>query len=52
MQLNLAFLDDPEPPTCPWEQIDPEARTSAIDVLARLLARTVLTETREVRRDD
>ena len=52
MQLNLAFLNDPEPPTCPWEQIDLEARTSAIEVLARLLAQTVLTETQEALRDD
>ncbi len=52
MQLNLAFLDDPEPPTNPWDQIDPEARTSAIEVLARLLAQTVLTETQEALRND
>jgi hypothetical protein len=49
---GLAFLSDPEPPESPWAQINAEARTSAIDVLARLLAQTVLTETREVRRDD
>ena len=53
MQLNLAFLDDPEPPTTsPWDQIDPEARTSAIEVLARLLAQTVLAETQGALRDD
>ncbi len=52
MQLNLAFLDDPEPPASSWDQIDPEARTSAIEVLARLLAQTVLTETQEALRDD
>ena len=52
MQLNLAFLDDPEPPTSPWDQIDSEARTSAIEVLARLLAQTVLTETQEALRND
>ena len=52
MQLNLAFLDDPEPPTSPWDQIDPEARSTAIDVLARLLAQTVLTEIQEALRDD
>lgn len=52
MQLNLAFLDDPEPPPSPWEQIDPEARTAAIEVLARLLAQTVPIATPEERRDD
>ncbi|MGE5946360.1 MAG: hypothetical protein ACM35F_06655 [Betaproteobacteria bacterium] len=52
MQLNLAFLDDPEPPTSTWEQIDPEARTTAIEVLARLLAQAVRTETPGALHDD
>jgi hypothetical protein len=52
VQLNLAFLDDPEPPTSPWDQVDPEARSTAIDVLARLLAHMVLSETREAPHDD
>jgi hypothetical protein len=52
VQLNLAFVDDPEPPTSPWAQIDPEARTGAIEVLARLLARMVRTETAEARCDE
>jgi hypothetical protein len=52
VQLNLAFLDDPEPPTSLWDQIDPEARTTAVEVLTRLLAQTVLAETQGALRDD
>ena len=48
MQLNLAFLNPPEPPSGPaptspppaaWEQLDEAARIAALDVLARLIAR-------------
>jgi hypothetical protein len=47
MQLNLAFLDPPEPlPTAPkspppaaWEQLDEVARIAALGLLARLIAR-------------
>jgi hypothetical protein len=49
MQLNLAFLDPPQPPlgrppTSPpqaaaWEQLDEAARLAALGVLARLIAR-------------
>ena len=44
MQLNLAFLDPPQPPpTRPppaaWEQLDEAARLAALGVLARLIAR-------------
>ena len=47
MQLNLAFLDPPEPPPtslssptpAAWEQLDEAARIAALDVLARLIAR-------------
>jgi hypothetical protein len=48
MQLNLAFLNAPEPPssrapTSPppaaWEQLDEAARIAALGVLARLIAR-------------
>ena len=52
MQLNLAFLDDPEPLPSPWDQVVLKARSTAIDVLARLLAQMVLSETREAPRDD
>ena len=52
MQLNLAFVDDPEPPRSPWAQIDAEAQTGAVEVLARLLARMVRTETAEAPRDE
>jgi hypothetical protein len=48
MQLNLTFLDPPQPPsdrasTSPpsaaWEQLDEAARFAALGVLARLIAR-------------
>jgi len=43
MQLNLAFLEPPNPPrrqsTGPWDQIDPGARAAAIEILSRLIAR-------------
>jgi hypothetical protein len=48
MQLNLAFLNPPEPPSGPaptnpppaaWEQLDEAARIAALGVLARLIAR-------------
>jgi hypothetical protein len=42
MQLNLAFLEPPNPPrqsTGPWDQIDPGARAAALEILARLIAR-------------
>jgi hypothetical protein len=49
MQLNLAFLDSPEPlPTAPkspppaaWEQLDEVARIAALGLLARLIARVL-----------
>jgi len=48
MQLNLAFLEQPQPPdrpqppsNAPWDRIDPQARAAALDVLARLIARTL-----------
>ena len=50
MQLNLAFLDPPEPtPTAPkspppaaWEQLDEAARIAALGVLARIIARMLV----------
>ena len=47
MQLNLAFLNPPEPPSgraprsppAAWEQLDEAARIAALGVLARLIAR-------------
>jgi hypothetical protein len=53
MQLNLAFLDPPEPlPTAPkspppaaWEQLDEVARIAALGLLARLIARMLAEDT-------
>jgi hypothetical protein len=48
VQLNLAFLDPPDPPLepptsrlapMPWERIDAAARRAALDLLAHLIAR-------------
>jgi hypothetical protein len=48
MQLNLAFLDLPDPPPSPaptsppptaWEQLDEAARIAALELLARLIVR-------------
>jgi hypothetical protein len=48
MQLNLAFLDPPDPhpnppPAAPlataWNQIDEASRLAALEILARLIAR-------------
>jgi len=51
MQLNLAFLNPPEPPLgraprspppAAWEQLDEAARIAALGVLARLIARLLV----------
>ena len=51
MQLNLAFLDPPDlpvgplPPSLapiPWEHLDAAARSAALDILARLIARMLV----------
>ena len=48
MQLNLAFLDQPDLPpnlspaaksATAWEQLDEASRLAAIEILARLIAR-------------
>ena len=48
MQLTLAFLASPEPPTSPvqasqppaaWDQLDEAARVAALEKLAILIAR-------------
>lgn len=38
MQLNLAFLDIPNPSETAWEQLEEEQRTAALEMLARLIA--------------
>ena len=48
MQLNLAFLDPPNPASNPspaaplataWRQLDEASRVAALEILARLIAR-------------
>jgi hypothetical protein len=47
MQLNLAFLDQPDLPLSPaapqgaWDQLDEASRVAALGILARLIARTL-----------
>jgi hypothetical protein len=45
MQLKLAFHhpDDqpPEPTATPWDRIDEETQAAMLDILARLIARTL-----------
>ena len=51
MQLNLAFLDCPDPPSpvpqglapTAWDQLDEAARLAALEVLATLIARMLVT---------
>lgn len=57
MQLNLAFLDQSKlppnsfpavPSATAWEQLEEASRLAALDILARLIARTLSTgSTRE-----
>ena len=56
MQLNLAFFDPPDPPRDPlgeslapslWEQLDEPARCAALEILARLIARMLVTAVSE-----
>jgi hypothetical protein len=51
MQLTLAFLDPPDPPSSPppsrpsptaWDQLDEAARIAALELLARLIARMMV----------
>ena len=51
MQLNLSFLNLPQPPSSPaptspppaaWEQLDEAARIAALGVLARIIARMLV----------
>ena len=44
MQLNLAFLDIPNPSAMVWDQLDEEQRLAALEVLARLIAQAAQNE--------
>lgn len=50
MQLNLAFVEQPDPPPSPsaavlpataWDRIDEASRIAALEILTRLIARTL-----------
>jgi hypothetical protein len=56
VQLKLAFFDPPYPPGDPlweslapslWEQLDEPARGAALEILARLIARTLVAAANE-----
>jgi len=56
MQLNLAFLDQPDlpPSTSPavpsataWDQLDKVSRMAALEILARFIARMLAPEPKE-----
>lgn len=44
MQLNLAFLDIPNPSETAWEQLDEQARIAALEMLAKLIAQAAQNE--------
>jgi len=55
MQLSLIFLDLPDPParsaklpSAPREQLDEAARQAALEILARLIARMLAAEARDL----
>ena len=52
VQLNLTFFDPPDPlggtlSESLWEQLDEPARRSALEILARLIARMLVAEANE-----
>jgi hypothetical protein len=52
VQLNLTFFDPPDPlggtlSESLWEQLDEPARRTALDILARLIARMLVAEANE-----
>ena len=56
MQLKLAFFDPSDPPGDPlweslapslWEQLDEPARCAALEILARLIARMLVSAANE-----
>jgi len=44
VQLRLTFLDPPAPEARVWEALEHEQRATVIDVLARLLVKTILVQ--------
>ena len=56
MQLNLALLDQPDPPpglsAAEWERIDEAARIAALEMLARLIARMLVSKAEEEASDE
>jgi hypothetical protein len=44
VQMRLTFLDPPAPEARVWEALEPEQRAAVIDVLARLLVKTILVQ--------
>jgi hypothetical protein len=43
VQLSLTLFELPSPPTTLCEQLDPEARAEALEILARMIAQALST---------
>lgn len=53
MQLKLSFLEEAEDPTAHvWKQLDPRAKKTLVDALARSIAKAVCPELFEQSEDD
>lgn len=52
MQLNLAFLEIPNPSTIVWETLDEAQRAAAVEVLARLIVQAAKREPNVEGNDD
>ena len=50
--MRLTFLDPPAPEARVWEALEHEQRAVVIDVLARLLVKTIADPARSRNRDD
>jgi hypothetical protein len=52
VQLSLAFTDETKPPSDAWEQLPPQLREAAIDLLARLIAQMAAAKMQAEPQDD
>ncbi len=52
MQLNLTFLEMPNPTAAAWDKLDEEQRLVVLEVLARLIAQAAQPERSAEANDD